>query len=94
MLPIEGHRNVSVDCYFIEDNKAVSINNQEMICWDISNMNHWNKLFQVQSKKILPIIDSNKKLNGFVIDDKVRLLANYLFELCEDKTQFKNENQV
>ena len=62
MLPIEAHRLNGVDCYFIENNKAVSIDNQEMICWDISDMKHWDKIFQVQSENIKCILDSNHKL--------------------------------
>ena len=93
MLPIEAHKKNGVDCYFIEDNKAVSINNQEVIYWDISNIENQEKIFQAKSKKILPILDSNKKLNGLVIDGNVHLLADALFELCDDKTQFKGLNQ-
>jgi hypothetical protein len=52
MLPIEAHKQNGVDCYFIEDNKAVSIDNQEVIYWDICNMANWSKIFQVKSKNI------------------------------------------
>ena len=79
MLPIEVHKQIGVDCYFIEDNKAVSIDNQEVICWDVCDMANWNKIFQVKSKKILPILDSNQNLKGLVIEDKIRLLADVLF---------------
>ena len=92
MLPIEAHKQNDVNCYFIEGSKAVSIDNQEMICWDISDMYNWNKIFQVKSINIRPIHDSNKKLQGLIIDNKVFLLADALFELSDDKTQFKSQN--
>jgi hypothetical protein len=96
MLPIEAHMSPIgerhlhnyVSCYFIENNKALSIDSEEIICWDINDMKDWNKLFQVKSKNIKPILDSNLKLKGLVIDAKVRLLADVLYDLCDDKTQF------
>jgi hypothetical protein len=40
MIPIEVHKQNGVNYYFIEGNKAVSIDNEEIICWDVSNINN------------------------------------------------------
>jgi hypothetical protein len=92
MFSIVAHKSKILNCYFIEGNKAVSIDDQEIIYWDISDMMDWNKLFQVKKMNIISIHDSNKKLQGLIIDNKVFLLADALLELCDDKTQFKSSN--
>ena len=94
MLTIVAHKQEILNCYFIEGNKAVSIDYREIIYWDISDMMSWNKLFQVKKMNIISVHDSHKKLQGLIIDNKVFLLADALFELCDDKTHFKSSNQV
>ena len=88
MLTIVAHKQEILNCYFIEGNKAVSIDYQEIIYWDISDMMSWKKM------NIISVHDSHKKLQGLIIDNKVFLLADALFELCDDKTHFKSSNQV
>ena len=41
-MPIEAHKNVWVECYFIEKNKAISIaDDKELFYWDTSDMQKW-----------------------------------------------------
>jgi hypothetical protein len=44
MQPIEAHKYDLNNCYFMEDNKAVSIDTCNLICWDVSDMQSWKKL--------------------------------------------------
>lgn len=79
---IEAHVFKEVSCYFIEDNKAVSCSDdlQELFFWDVNDMKNWKKLFSIENMEYNLINDSNDKLKGFVIDNKVRLLPEVLFE--------------
>ena len=38
MHPIEAHKFDLNNCYFIEGKKAISIDNCNLICWDVSDM--------------------------------------------------------
>ena len=37
MQTIESHKNNTVSCYFIDDKKAVSIADNELFFWNVSN---------------------------------------------------------
>ena len=68
MQPIEAHKYDLNNCYFMEDNKAVSIDTCNLICWDVSDMQSWKKLKQIKDIDYSNLIhNTNGKLLGFKI---------------------------
>ena len=57
---VEAHKNKCIKCFFIEGDKAVSIDGHgiELFCWDTKDIKNWKKIFSIEKKMIL-ILDSN-----------------------------------
>jgi hypothetical protein len=60
---IEVHKNKRITCFFIEGEKAISIDYEgsELFFWDIKDIKNWRKVFSIE-KKMSFIIDSNGEL--------------------------------
>ena len=60
---IEVHKYFFINCFFIEGDKAVSIDSKgtELFCWDIKDIKNWKKIFSIEKNMSL-VLDSNGHL--------------------------------
>ncbi len=55
---IEAHKHKGNSCFFINKNRVITFNDNEMICWHLTKITDWKIIFMLEIK-VKPVTSVN-----------------------------------